>query len=96
MMESYETHITVVCEDSLTLSRLELLAEAFDFRVADIKKHDTSESVTILTGRGARYEELLMRSNALKKTILRNDIKVRRMKMEQTLFDERYEDKVDA
>lgn len=89
----YEAHVTVEPVEGLGLVGLETLCSEHAFRVSDIER--TAEGHVrdvFLNGRHSDLQCMIENMTMLLAALVRHGVKVKRYKIEYTLFDSRHDD----
>lgn len=95
----YEAHITIEPVFDERLAKVKMLAERFQFKVADLlmqkRPEDTAERSkfdTFMTGHSKKYTDLNNRLGLLTCALQEAGFTVWRYKIEDTIIDSRHED----
>lgn len=96
----YEAHVTIEPVFSNRLSELKTIAKDFGFRVAELVMKKTADETgtaarddTFCSSRSNNYDDIITRTFEFCDVIQKNDFKVFRYKIEDTLLDSKICDK---
>jgi len=97
----FESHITIEPVFDEDLEKVRAIAKRHDFRVADLlmkkRAEDTetrSQYDTFCTTRSKFFEDIERRTEGCRRALEHHGFKVWRVKIENTLYDKRYRDRV--